>query len=105
MLAGTISGTIDLLALLEQNGGSMERKTKVNLGGQMRDAEQVPVQSSEERWNQYLLEDGTVLKMKIVVTEVYRVDGIYDQDGNPVYHVKSTNVASADAPENLKQHK
>ncbi len=79
------------------------RKTKLNLNGQLVDATSVPVRSSQENWSEYILEDGTVIRMKLVVTEVFRVEGIYDPDGNPVYHIKSGNIASAMPPENLKK--
>jgi len=39
--------------------------------------------------------------MKIVVTEVLRIDGQYDAEGNPVYFVKSANIISVIAPEEL----
>jgi hypothetical protein len=50
-----------------------------------------------------LLDDRSTLKFKTVVTEVYRVEGQYDAEGNPVYFVKSVNVLSVNAPEELKK--
>jgi len=81
----------------------MPRKIKVPYQGQMMDASVIDVQSSSEHWNQYLLEDGTVLKLKVVVTDVARIDGAYDAEGNPIYFVKSTNVLSLSCPEGLKK--
>ena len=63
--------------------------------GQLHDATLVPVRGAQEHWNEYILEDGSVLRMKMVVTEVYRLEGMFDVEGNPIYHIKSTNVASA----------
>ena len=59
--------------------------------------------SSQEFWNEYLLDDGTVVRVKLVATEFLRVDGQFDADGNPVYVVKSTNVMSIQSPEALKK--
>ncbi len=56
-----------------------------------------------EHWNEYLVDDGTVIRMKLVATEVMRLDSEYDQHGNPVYLVQSTNVMSVDAPQNLRR--
>jgi hypothetical protein len=56
-----------------------------------------------EHWNEYLLEDGSVLKMKLVVTEVVRVEGQYDPQGNPAYMVNSTNVVAIDPADDLKK--
>ena len=79
------------------------RKIKIHFGGQQVDAETVEATQSSERWNEYLLEDGTVLKLKTVLTNVYRVEGQYDAEGNPVYVVQSTNVISAVAPQELRR--
>jgi hypothetical protein len=63
----------------------------------------VPFRGDVEHWNEYLLDDGTVVRMKAVVTEVLRIDGRYDREGNPVYAVNSTNITHISAPEHLKK--
>ncbi len=79
------------------------RKVKIPFNGQNVDAETVDVTQSSERWNEYLLDDGTILKVKLVLTNVYRVEGQYDADGNPVYILQSTNVVSTNAPTDLQK--
>jgi hypothetical protein len=69
-------------------------KVKINLGNEQVDAIPVDINQSNEHWNDYLLEDGTVLKIKLVATKVYRVENKFDNEGNPVYFVQSTNVLS-----------
>lgn len=81
----------------------MAEKVKVNFGSELVDATPVNINQASEYFNQYFLEDGTVLKMKLVATKVFRLDGRYDQEGNPVYFVQSTNVLSVDSPEQLKK--
>ena len=82
----------------------MARTRKVPLpDGTEGDAEVVGFRASGEHWNEYLLDDGTVLKLKLVVTDVVRVEGQYDQAGNPVYIVQSTNVLAVDAPDELRR--
>lgn len=73
---------------------SEEKKITINLGG--RDVEAVPVDVNQanELWNEYLLEDGTVLKMKLILKKVMRVAGEFDSEGNPVYVMQSTNVSA-----------
>ena len=56
-----------------------------------------------EHWNEYLVDDGSVIKIKLVATEVVRLDDQFDQAGNPVYLVQSTNVMAVDAPEQLRK--
>ena len=79
-----------------------ENKVSINFGGRQVEATPVEVNQSSERWNEYLLEDGTVMKMKLVLKKVLRVDGEFDSEGNPVYIMQSTNVSAITAPENLK---
>ncbi len=79
------------------------RRVKINFNGQQVDADSVDATQASERWNEYLLDDGTILKLKLVVTNIYRVDGQYDPEGNPLYVVHSTNVVSANAPQELRR--
>lgn len=82
----------------------MNRKIKIiGPDGKPHDAVYIPVTEAHETWNQYILDDGTVLRMKIVVTDVYRIEGQYDRDGNPIYQVKSTNVVTVLPPDSLKR--
>ena len=82
----------------------MARVEKFRLpSGELVDAELIEISQASEYWNQYILEDGTMLKMKLVTTKVVRLVGQYDQMGNPVYFVNSTNVVSVECPDNLKK--
>ena len=75
-----------------------EDKMKINFGGREVEASPVDVNQANEKWNEYLLEDGTVLKMKLVLKKVMKVDGEFDSEGNPVYVMQSTNVTSVTSP-------
>ncbi len=79
------------------------RKIQLGPGGPEKDAQLVDIQQSNEHWNQYLLGDGTVLRIKLVATEVWRIEGEWDQEGNPFYVVKSSNVLSVNPPEELRR--
>ena len=79
-------------------------KVTINMGGRQVQATPVEVNQSGERWNEYFLEDGTVLKMKLVLKKVFRVDGEHDEEGNPVYVMQSTNVTSVSPPGDLKKN-
>jgi len=46
---------------------------------------EVDVVNSDEKWNSYLLGDGTVLRQKTIVTKVFRVVNGKDIHGNPSY--------------------
>ena len=67
------------------------------------DASVMGFRTGAEHWNEYLLDDGSVIRVKLVATEVLRLDGEYDPTGNPVYLMQSTNVMAVDAPDNLRR--
>jgi hypothetical protein len=82
----------------------VERKRRTRLpDGREVDATEIGFRSSGEHWNEYLVDDGTVIRIKIIATEVVRIDDEYDADGNPVYVVKSGNVMAISAPEDLRR--
>lgn len=78
-------------------------KVKIKLGDEVLEGTRIATTSSSENWNEYLLDDSSVLKMKLVVTEIVRVDGRYDSDNNPMYVVRSSNVMAVSSPDNLKR--
>jgi hypothetical protein len=67
------------------------------------DGLEVRFRSTREEWNEYVLEDGTSLRMKAVVSEIIRLNDEYDPEGNPIYVVKSGNMLVVHAPDNLKR--
>jgi hypothetical protein len=82
----------------------VERKKTINVPGVGPiEATEVGFRTSGEYWNEYLADDGTVIRMKLVVTEVLRIDGQYDPEGNPAYLVKSSNVTAISAPDELRR--
>ncbi len=64
---------------------------------------EIGYRASGEHWNEYLVDDGTVVRIKLIVTEILRVEGEYDPQGNPLYMMTSTNVTSVSAPEDLRR--
>lgn len=79
------------------------RKILIAPGQPPKDAELIEVNSTNEQWSTYLLADGTLLKLKAVVTEVWRVIDAYDNDGNPQYFTKSGNLLVVNAPDELRR--
>ena len=64
----------------------------------------VDVEESTERFSDVRLNDGTLLRTKLSVIEAVRTDGKYDDDGNPIYVVKSANVITiVEVSEELKK--
>ncbi len=80
----------------------MEKRTTISFGGRIVEATEVGFKGLKEEWNEYQAEDGTVLRLKVVVSEIFRLDE-YDQDNKPIYVIKSSNVLSSSVPEHLKR--
>ena len=82
----------------------MERKKKIR-GPQGEEVEvtEVGYRTSGEFWNEYLTDDGSVIRVKLVVTDIVRVDGQYDLQGQPAYLVQSSSVVAVSAPEELRK--
>lgn len=76
---------------------------KIKWQGQDVDALSLRFKTIKEEWNEYDLEDGTTLRMKAVVSDVVRIEGHYDQENNPVYVVRSSNIVVVSSPDNLKK--
>jgi len=76
---------------------------KVPFQGREVDATEIEFQTRKEDWNEYQLMDGSVVRMKLVVSEIFRLEGEFDAEGNPVYHIKSANVAVVKSPDTLKR--
>jgi hypothetical protein len=62
------------------------------------------IEDSNEKMSEMKLHDGTVIRYKTVVTQVIRIDGAHDAEGNPVYVVKSAPaITILSAPDYLKK--
>jgi hypothetical protein len=81
----------------------MPNTMKVTFQGKEFDATLVEANQASEYWNQYLLDDGSVLKLKTVATQIVRLVDEYDPEGNPIYVVRSGNIVTVTAPEHLKK--
>jgi len=59
---------------------------------------EVEILEAKERWSEYRLADGTTLRLRPVMISVFRADGQYTPDGDPVYNLKSTLITDVRAP-------
>ncbi len=82
---------------------AVERKKKVkDQAGNVVEGTVVGVLESTERFSDVKLDDGTILMTKMNIIQAVRVDGKWDNEGNPQYVVKSQNVVViAESPESL----
>ena len=73
-------------------------KMKLKLGGQTVEAEKMGFKPIEENWSFYRLEDGTVVKLRLIVSEVFKLPGADPLTGMPNFLVKSSNVMAVEPP-------
>jgi hypothetical protein len=80
-----------------------ERKIRVpGPDGKIVEGTEVPVAESTERWSEFTLEDGTVVRAKQSLTSCIRVDGQYDDEGRPVYVARGAPIVAVSfVPVNL----
>ncbi|GMR23499.1 MAG: hypothetical protein BMS9Abin37_1933 [Acidobacteriota bacterium] len=81
----------------------MASRVKVKYKNKDVTGESVEFEIEKEDWSTYKLADGTRLRMRTIVSDIMRIDE-YDEQGAPVYLVKSQNILSADVPEHLKKN-
>jgi len=77
-------------------------KTKVDIRGEMVDGEEVEFKTDKEEWNRYPLEDGSILKMKVIPTKVVRTVKKHPQRNDPLYYVTSQTIIDVEVPDRLK---
>ena len=84
-----------------------ERKVPVTLpNGQPGTGVDVPIRESTERWSEFQLEDGTVVRAKFSMISAVRVDNEYDNVGNPIYLSNGVpTLAIISVPEKLRRKK
>ncbi|TGK20114.1 hypothetical protein EHO61_06320 [Leptospira fluminis] len=63
----------------------------------------VEIRKSDEPWSTYELSDGTVVKVKQNLAQVIRIDGEYDQAGNPLYVTHLIPILLVETPESLRK--
>lgn len=64
---------------------------------QGREVETTPVEiiHQQEHTNEYQLADGTLVKVRVVVLDIVKIEGEFDANGGPLYNVNSKTVTSA----------
>ena len=69
-----------------------EREVQVPLGDRMVDGFDIPIRDSSEKWSEFELEDGTIIRAKVNLISAVRVKDQHDQAGNPVYVISAAPV-------------
>lgn len=81
----------------------MARRTKVQVGNEIIDGIDLDFRTLREEWNEYETEDGSRIRVKLVVSEIIRTDRYDNQTDQPVYIVRSGNIVVTKAPDELRE--
>jgi len=77
---------------------------KIKHGQQELEVDPVAVTKAEEPWCEYVLADGTKIRIKHVLGAIFRAKDAFTDSGEPLYITRSQNVVIAsEVPENLKR--
>lgn len=82
----------------------MGRK-RINYQGKIVEGESIEFDPIREEWSVCNCADGTTIRMKLVVTEIMRLDESNPETGEPIYVIQSQNIVRADVPEHLKKRR
>lgn len=67
--------------------------------GQMVNAEELRVTPISEGYSEYKLGNGKILRVRVIVTEVYRLDEKDEMTGKDNYFIKSAPIVTVEEPQ------
>ena len=77
----------------------MAKKVRMNINNQIVEAESMEFQPLDEQWSRYRLEDGTIVKIKTVPSDIFKLPQPDPVTGLPQLVVRSGNVMSVEPPD------
>lgn len=81
----------------------MAKRVEVDFEGRRVPADQLSFTCSAEPWTEYELEDGTTIRVKSVLAQVFRVVDHYLPSGEPVYIMQVGNLPVVTVPSHLNR--
>jgi len=82
----------------------VQRKIKYKDQDQDIEATVVSFDVKEEPWSSYHLSDGSTIRLKTVVTEVLRAEGVHSDNGDPLYVVNTKHMVTLlNTPDHLRK--
>lgn len=81
-----------------KNKRAKPMKMNLKLGDKVVAAEKVEFNPITENWSLYRLEDGSVVRLRLIVSEIFKLPGSDPITGMPQYLAKSTNIMAVEPP-------
>ena len=79
----------------------MSKSITLDYQGEQVSGQLLDFKTESEDWNKYKTEDGSIVKVKVVVTKIIRADKTTPA-GEPLYIVNSTTLVDADVSDEVK---
>lgn len=55
-------------------------------------------EAANESWNEYRLEDGTLVRVRVIMVRAVRREGQFNEQGSPMYDLEMQQIVHVDAP-------
>ncbi len=78
-------------------------KQKYAYQGREVDGESVEFTTQGEQWTVYNLADGSLMRVKLVMMDVARLDDEFNQNGDPIYMFSAQQVIAVTANPSLRK--
>ncbi len=75
----------------------MAGRVRLKLGDEWVEGEELDFEPLSERWNEYRCSDGSLVKLRLVVSKIVKLDK-RNPTGEPIYQVMSANVLAVTPP-------
>jgi hypothetical protein len=92
-----------VLPYCHQEESELGPKKTVQHQGRPAFGQSVEFTAKSESWQLYELEDGTQLKMKLVLLDVIRIVDEYNKNGDPIYQFAAQQIMGINVPDELKK--
>ncbi len=70
-------------------------RVRLKIGDEWVEGEELEFEPLKETWNEYRCSDGSLVRLKIVVSKITKLDKRNPSNGEPIYQVLSSNVLAA----------
>lgn len=57
--------------------------------------------AANEPWTEYQLEDGTIVRVRVIMVRAVKRDGQFNDQGAPLYDLEMQQIVNVDAPSEL----
>ena len=80
----------------------MPRRIRIQFQGQTVEADELEYEPLGEPWSEYKCADGAIVRLRTVVSRIVRLVDKKNDEGDPIYVTRSSNVLAVSPPSSDK---